>query len=79
MRAIIVDGVEIHACVISTRKEVQREPDRVTMLIAQGMVAEETDCSLSDALVLMQTRSDDEGRNLGDIAQDIVERRISFR
>jgi hypothetical protein len=48
------------------------------MLIAQGMVAEEADCSLSDALVLIQTRADDEGRILGDIAQDVVERRISF-
>jgi hypothetical protein len=27
MRAIIVDGVEIHACVIATRETVQREPD----------------------------------------------------
>jgi hypothetical protein len=78
MRAIMVDGVEVHACVISTRKGVQREPDRATMLIAQGMVAEEADCSLSDALVLLHARADVEGRNLGDIAQDVVERRISF-
>ena len=81
MRAIMVAGAEIHACPISTptRKKVERKPDRATMLMAQGMVAEEADCSLSDALVLIEARADDEGRTLGEIARDVVRRRISFR
>jgi len=77
-RANMIAGAEIHARPISTGRNVRR-PDRVTMLIAQGMVAEEADCSLPDALVLMQARADDEARDLGQIAVDVVARRISFR
>ena len=79
LRAITVAGAEIHACAISTRRKVQRESERATVLIAQGMVAEEADCSLSDALVLLQASADDEHCNLGEVALDVVERRISFR
>jgi hypothetical protein len=45
---------------------------------AAGMVSVQAECTLAEALVLLQNRALVSGRSLHDIASDTVERRVRF-
>jgi hypothetical protein len=50
--------------------------DRVNQ--AAEMVSEQANCSLPEALLLMEARAEETGNRIEDIAREVVEREISF-
>jgi AmiR/NasT family two-component response regulator len=52
------------------------QSDRVTQ--ASGMVSVQASCTLPEALVLMETRAQETGRSIEEIANEVVEREIRF-
>jgi AmiR/NasT family two-component response regulator len=50
----------------------------VAVAHASGMISEQAECSLEDALVRMQERAQSTGRTVEEIAKAVVEGRLQF-